>query len=243
MIAGFVRIMTWNLEWKSPRGASAAGRSIAGTLKRLAPDIACLTETQMGWLPGGHEVSGRAQPRHHHRRKAVLWSRWPLTDVDGDGPAELADLRRWCAATVRTPSGPVRVIGVVIPYAHSNVTYGTGAAAVWEDHGRYLGALSTALARRDRSMPTVVLGDFNQRLDGGRSRVPARLRTALQSALEDFRLPTAELTSDLGYVLDHIAVDGIDVIATQLIPNETNNVRRSDHHGAAIDTTRSASPA
>lgn len=48
---------------------------------------------------------------------------------------------------------------MVIPYAHSNVVYGTGAARPWEDHARYLDALDHALAQRDTSMPTIVLGD------------------------------------------------------------------------------------
>jgi len=233
-----MRIMTWNLEWKSPRGTGPASRSIADTLEQLSPDIACLTETQAGWLAGGHEASGKPEPRNDRRRKVVLWSRWPLTDIDPDGPAGLADLRRWCAATVHSPSGPVRVIGVIIPYAHSNVAYGTGEAAVWDDHARYLDVLQTALAHRDRSTPTVVLGDFNQRLDGGRSRVPSHLRTALRHALRDFRLVTAGLTSTDSYLLDHIAVDGMDAIHAELVPSAAGDVRRSDHHGAYIDATK-----
>lgn len=231
-----MRILTWNLQWKSPRGSSPASSSIQRTLRRLDVDLACLTETQAGWLPDGHETSSRAEGKQPARRKVVLWSRWPLSDIDGEGPDDVAYLRRWCVATAHTPSGPVRLFGVVIPYAHSNVVHGTGTARMWDDHARYLDALDRALAQRDTAVPTVVFGDFNQRLDGGRSRVPATLLRRLRSVLRDFDLATADLQAAEHYLLDHIAVDGINPSGLGLIPRVDNDVRRSDHHGAYVDT-------
>lgn len=128
---------------------------------------------------------------------------------------------------------------MVIPYAHSNVVYGTGAARPWEDHARYLDALDHALAQRDTSMPTIVLGDFNQRLDCSRSPVPIPLRRRLRDALWDFRIVTADLTAPVGSLLDHIAIDGIFAQSVKLVPS-VDNVRRSDHHGAYTDTHRPA---
>ena len=231
-----MRVLTWNLEWKGPRGTSPAASSIRQTLRRLDVDLACLTETQLGWLPDSYEASGLPDPRRPARRKVVVWSRWPLGDIDGEGPGDVADLRRWCAATTHTPSGPIRLFGVVIPYAHSNVVYGTGAARAWEDYARYLNALDRALAQRDTSMPTAVFGDFNQRLDGGRSRVPIALRRRLREVFRDFCVATADLTAPDSYLLDHIAVDGITAQHVALVPSIDDDVRRSDHHGAYTDT-------
>lgn len=129
----------------------------------------------------------------------------------------------------------MRLFGVVIAYAHSNVVHGTGAARPWEDHARYPDALDHALAQRDTTMPAIVFGDFNQRVDRGRSRVPIALRRRLQHVLRGFQLVTAHLTAPDSCLLDHIAIDGITAEHVGLVPSIENDVRRSDHHGAYTD--------
>jgi hypothetical protein len=90
-----VRVLTWNLEWTSPRGTSPASRSIRHTVQQLDVDIACLPASRDGSTTE-HGASGRREPRHPARpdAKVVLWSRWPMTDIDGNGPDSIADLRR-----------------------------------------------------------------------------------------------------------------------------------------------------
>lgn len=130
----------------------------------------------------------------------------------------------------------IRLIGV-IPYRGSNVSHGTGVARVWEDHARYLKALARVLEARDRGTPTVAMGDYNQRLDGGRSSAPGHLRDRLRELLVELSLVNQHLTSERGYLLDHIAVDGLEPATSALIGSDRNGVRRSDHHGAWIDVS------
>ncbi len=118
-----IRVVNWNLEW-APRPRRAR---IAARLSEFSPDILCATEADADILPaGGHLAECEADSGYGvrgGRRKVILWTRWPLEDLDPIGSSELPP-GRFVAATCRTPDGPLRLIGVCIPWSHAHVSTG-----------------------------------------------------------------------------------------------------------------------
>ncbi len=96
---------------------------------------------------------------------SALLSRWPLTD------SEVLDLdgRPMTAATVQTPGGPLRVIGV-----HAVNPVAAGELGRWRRQLQILGRLAA-----EAGGAVVVAGDFNGTLDH------APLRALLDSGLRD----------------------------------------------------------
>ncbi|MFT7599497.1 MAG: endonuclease/exonuclease/phosphatase family metal-dependent hydrolase [Acidimicrobiales bacterium] len=164
-------------------------------------------------------------------RKVLIWSRRPWRDIDRAG-ADGLDSTRFIAATTETPAGPIRVLGVCVPWHMAEVTYPIEVKRrPWELHVRYLKRLETLLS--DLKEPTVVAGDFNQ-------RVP-RLKygnRAAAAALERAFLPLNVVTvgrpqgcSRPG--IDHIALS--PHLAAERVwgwPNDVTGARLSDHDGA-----------
>jgi endonuclease/exonuclease/phosphatase family metal-dependent hydrolase len=180
---------------------------IAERLAMLAPDILCATEADRQILPaGGHDA--QCEPDSGYgvrggRRKVILWSRWPLEDVDPVGAPGLPP-GRFVAATCRTPLGPLRLTGVCIPWRDAHVRTGRKDRAQWQEHLEYLAALESIIAGRDRRLPALLLGDFNQRVP--RRRAPIRVAEALRRALGDLIVATGGELPGIGrQVIDHVA--------------------------------------
>ena len=196
-----VRVVNWNLEW-APRSRR---ERIAARLLLLGPDILCATEADRGILPAGGHVA-ECEPDSGYglkgdRRKVILWSRWPLDDVDPVG-AEGLPRGRYVAATCQTPGGPIRLIAVCIPWSHALVK--KEGRRAWQDHLTYLDHLGPLLAARDRALPTLLLGDVNQRIP--RTRAPQSAHDALMDALEGFTVVTrGPLPGIDRQVIDHVA--------------------------------------
>ena len=196
-----MRVVNWNLEW-APRSRR---ERIAARLLLLGPDVLCATEADREILPAGGHVA-ECEPDSGYgvrggRRKAILWSRWPLDDIDPVGGGGLPR-GRFVAATCRTPQGPIRLMALCIPWSHALVK--TEGRRAWEDHITYLEHLGPLLRQRDRSLPTLVLGDFNQRIP--RTRAPQAAFDALTAALEGFTVATSgEVTGIDRQVIDHVA--------------------------------------
>ena len=228
-------VATWNLEWAQP--GTQRGERIAKVLRGLA-DIVVVTECELGSLPQGHTVDagddwGDVVPRPG-RRKVALWSRQGWTNVDRFEELDLPT-GRLVAATTGTPLGPVRVIGVCIPWRGAHVSTGRKDRDPWQDHAAFLELLPWVLRKVDG--PFVVAGDFNQRLP--RSRQPVLLADQLQRALQGLAVPTAGDTA-LGRLIDHIAVGpGLQAFDLQLIPPRSSDGRLSDHTGATVNLRRS----
>lgn len=200
-MSGRIRVVNWNLEWAPP----SRRERIAVRLSLLAPDILCATEADREILPAGGHVA-ECEPDSGYgvkggRRKGILWSRWPLDDIDPVGARGLPR-GRFVAATCRTPGGPIRLMALCIPWSHALVKKeGRGA---WEDHLTYLEHLGPLLRDRDRSVPTLLLGDFNQRIP--RSRSPQAAYDALMAALEGFSVVTEGRVAGIDRpVIDHVA--------------------------------------
>ena len=197
-------VATWNIDWASRR--SKRFEAANARISELAADLLILTETTFDLVPtGGHVVEGGPEWGYpaKDRRKVLLWSKWPLTDVAND---LIEPAGRHVRATAHTPIGPIRIHGVCVPWSHSNVTWGRQDRTAWEEHLQTLKALGDLLATEgaesgDESIPVVVAGDFNQR-DGPRPYGGKKVR----DAWADIRA-----TSDLTVATDDQVIDKVAV--------------------------------
>ena len=233
-------IATWNTEWREP--GSRDGNLIRYRLKALAPDIICLTEAHVGLLHdwGGYIAEGGTDwggPTFGTRRKALLWSRSPWTDIDIIGCPNLPP-GMFVKGMTSTDLGPVSVVGLVIPYHMANVRAGRRDREMWEDHGRYLDALPGII---DALPPhSIVLGDFNQRIPS--MWVPLRYQTMLAKAFAPMQIGTTELIgSDGKRSLDHIALgSGLIASGAAVISNLDDGGRQISDHCGVVAQVRAA---
>lgn len=153
----------WNVDWAPP--TSGRGRFFAQRLGELGNHVICITEGHAGNFPdGGHVITSEADygyPIKAGGHKILLWSLNPWRDADTLG-SPLLPGGRFVAATTDTPRGAVRFVGICIPWRAAHVSNGHRNRKMWEDHLTYLQHLPPLL-QSNRSMPTVLLGDFNQR--------------------------------------------------------------------------------
>jgi endonuclease/exonuclease/phosphatase family metal-dependent hydrolase len=233
-----VRVGVWNAQWASP--GTERGRETIRLLESLACDVLCVTEVAFGLLePTGHVIDSEADygyPRVGNRRKVVLRSRRPWTAVDRLGAPELPG-GRFVSGVTDTPIGPIRFVGVCIPWRDAHVRTGRRDRAPWEDHLLFLRSLSTML-ERNRPAPTVLLGDFNQRIP--RARQPQHVGTALVAALGTLRVVTAGQVAGVeGKLIDHVAIGrGLEAHDVAGVPGRSQ--RLSDHDGVVVALERPA---
>jgi hypothetical protein len=78
-----VRVGVWNAQWAAP--SAERGRPTIRLLDSLACDVLCVTEVELGLLAEtGHAIDSHPDygyARVRDRRKVVLWSRQPWTEV------------------------------------------------------------------------------------------------------------------------------------------------------------------
>lgn len=228
-----VRVVVWNLEW-APRSRRERIRARIG---ELAPDVLCAPEADRGVLPaGGHVAEGAPDWGYgvqEHRRKALLWSRWPLEDVDALGSPGLP-AGRYVAATARAPGGPVRVVCVCVPWRDAHVRTGRRDRGGWDEHLQYLHGLAALIRARDRDTPTVLLGDLNQRIP--RARAPRHVHDALLAALGDLTVATGGPLPGLGgrQAIDHIAHCGLLRSRSAVAVDCTTRPDRLSDHDAVV---------
>ena len=197
---------TWNVEWASPR--SARFETVRAVIREQQADVFCVTEGQRAVLPDeGHVIESQADygyPMKPHRRKVLLWSRHDWRNVDPIGHEDLPT-GRFIAGTTVTPIGDCRVFGVCIPWADAHVRTGRKDRARWEDHIAYLHALRQILNAQAED-PTVVLGDFNQRVP--RLRQPQRVFDELMRTFDGWQIATEGQEPGVDeLVIDHVVLD------------------------------------
>ena len=227
-----LKLVNWNVQWATPRS-----RRSSDILTRIAehfPEVICLTETHVALLPHqGHLICSQPDygyPIKEGRRKVLLWSMKPWHQIDDVGIDSMPP-GRFVSGVTRTSQGEVTIMGVCIPWAGSRVNRTATTRKRWEDHQEYLDGLSRVLDRTPAER-LIVVGDFNQRLQQGKS-TPHRIRSALQSAVAS-RLDIT--TSGLGFqgrrTIDHIALSP-DLAAESLgiISNIWEAGKLSDHFG------------
>ena len=229
-------VVNWNLEWATPRSRRAP--EILSRIERQGPEITCLTEAYVGFVPGGHAISSRPDygyPIKAGRRKVLLWSRQPWEEIDDLGDQSMPP-GRFVSGTTLTSLGKVNVIGVCIPWSGSR----TGARfdnrrRRWEDHEKYLAGLAGILKNEPKKR-LILLGDFNQRLGGARP-TGRRLRSALYQAIPPhLTLATAALGHVGRNTIDHVAISSDLVVeALGVVSNIHGERKLSDHFGVVAE--------
>lgn len=229
-------VCLWNVEWASR--ASARGSFFLQRLGESSSDVICITEGHADILPdGGHIITSDPDygyPITPGRHKVLLWSRHPWQEVDTLG-SPLLPSGRFVAGTTDTPRGAVRFVGVCIPWRDAHVRTGRRHRQPWEDHLTYLQHLSPLLPS-ERSVSTVLLGDFNQRIP--RARQPEHVFAALTAVLSPrFRLATAgPIANAPDLAIDHLAVSGpLEPVQTEFLSqHDANGAPMSDHFGLRV---------
>lgn len=221
-----ITVATWNTEWKTP--ASEAGRRITAILEATGSDVIVVTEGVRGLLPDrGYAVDAGPDwgyaPKPD-RRKVIIWSPYPLR-LDFVG-AEGATRGRLAVATATLPTGPVRIVGVCIPWRDAHVDTGRRDAQRWSEHMDYLDGLEQILPGLDDDIPTVIAGDFNQRIP--RNSQPVRVAERLHDVLADWTIHTAGDMPN-GPHIDHIATNRL------LTPESVADWPASDQLGRLSD--------
>lgn len=226
-------VANWNIEWASPR--SAGGKAIKSLLIDMSPDLICLTETYSGFLESGHIIEASADygyARSDGRRKVVLCSKRPWYDVDRAEHMPFPPGRLIVGST-DTPLGPLKVVGICIPWKDAHVRTGRQDRAPWEEHFGYLRSLKTYLSEQTGRL--VVLGDFNQRIPRLR-QPPEAFDELLRCFASKFEIVTKGLTDGGGaHAIDHLAVShDFRAGPVKILPAIADNViRLSDHFGFA----------
>jgi endonuclease/exonuclease/phosphatase family metal-dependent hydrolase len=226
-----------NVQWAAPQ--SRRGLAFGRRFEEPSSDVICLTEGCAGLLPNTGFVIDSAADYGYRltagRRKVLLWSRAPWRDVDSLGTTSLPS-GRFVAGVTDTPLGPVRFIGVCIPWRDAHVRTGRRDRQPWEDHLTFLRQLPSVLAECDRSLPAVLLGDFNQRVP--RARQPRAVFSALSAVLDcGLRIVTGgEIAGAPSPSIDHIAVprDFVAVNIACLSNCDESCVKMSDHFGLRV---------
>lgn len=226
-----ISVMTWNTEWATSAGDR--GRRISAILQTAGGDIAVVTEGVRELLPSiGTAVDAGGDwgyGPYPARRKVIVWSPHPLK-LDFAG-VEGATRGRLAVATAETPDGPVRIVGVCIPWRDAHVNTGRADAEPWSEHMDFLDRLQVLLAELDDRVPTVIAGDFNQRIPRGRQ--PIRVTDRLLDVLADWKVHTAGALPN-GPHIDHIATNqGLVLESTDDWPSSDHLGRLSDHAGVS----------
>lgn len=231
--ADVLTVACWNTEWHAP--SSPRGAKLKAALLAKSPDIVCLPEARHDFLDepyhGIMSDPDHGYPVRPDRSKVTLWSRWPWQDVDRVGDVALPP-GRFIAATTSSSIGPVRVVGVCVPWKHAHVTSGSRDRAVWQDHGTYLVVLPRVLERqRNFGHPLIIAGDFNQRIPA--RLVPPSLAEMLAGALSDIKVWTTEIPAGLEkQALCHVATDAtFSASEVKGISRIIAGVEVSDHDG------------
>lgn len=237
--AATARILTWNIERKHPV-RSPIGSAALDHLFALDPDVAILTEASAD-LPasGGHVLAGAPSEETWYRadeRKVVLWSRSPWRDTEClvvDGRPD--DRAVW--GTTETPLGPLRVMGICVPWHMAGTRYVEPKREAWEVHIEFLDQLLATLGRQ--APFDVIAGDFNQfrPRTRGSKRAEGKLLQALRGYTIVTEAPLAGCERDEG--VDHIAL-ARELMAVETFgwPATVGGQRLSDHEGAGALVAR-----
>ena len=208
-------------------------------IREAAPDIICLTEAHEGSLDDldGHVISaaGRVWSKTNAaERKVLLWSLNDFSDVVY-GSAETGT-ESLVSAITETALGPMRFVGVCIPYHMAAPPGAQPKPKPWSIHLAYLQGLKEFLAGLDANIPTVIAGDFNQRIP--RSHTPHPVHDALLDAINGYQVATEGAIAGIGEAaIDHIALGpGLTLEHVFGISNiAADGKRLSDHFGVAAD--------
>jgi endonuclease/exonuclease/phosphatase family metal-dependent hydrolase len=127
--------------------------------------------------------------------------------------------------------GDVFVVGVCIPWRSAHVFNGRRDRVPWQDHRSYLKALAVYLKSLPGDLPTVIVGDFNQRIP--RRYAPAQSYEALMSCLDGYNVCSAGSVPGLSIApVCHIAhSEHLKAERVEGMPRKVGALTLSDHDG------------
>ncbi len=133
----------------------------------------------------------------------------------------------YVSGTTETPIGPIRAIGICAPHHAASQVGAVENARLWTEQVAFWNGLAKLVAARDRSRPTVLLGDFNQyvpRIWGSKEA-----HAAMLAALDDLSLATGGHIADIDEpTIDHVAH------TPDLAPQKVIGLSRFDDDGSAL---------
>ena len=240
-----LRLVNWNVEWATP--GSQRTPDILSRIHEHAPEVVCLTETHEELLSqDGHTICSQPDygyPIKEGRRKVLLWSREPWTQVNDLGIDSMPP-GRFVSGVTQTSVGEVTVIGICIPWfgSRTEARRELDRKKQWEDHEQYLAGLTKVLERASAKR-LIVMGDFNQRI-GRSSRAPLKLRSALQSAIPSgMTIATAVIGFQGRRSIDHVVLsDDLAAESIGVISNIHDGRELSDHFGVFAEVSASVVP-
>ncbi|WP_146149225.1 endonuclease/exonuclease/phosphatase family protein [Nitratireductor sp. StC3] len=244
MTAKAIRIACWNAQWH--RASSPKGREIQQQLLAIGADVICCPEAHVNFLPrswhGAFSDPDTGYPIWAGRRKVTLWSRHPWVAVDDLGSPDLPS-GRFVRATTMTSLGALQVIGICVPWSAAHVSGGRRDRKRWEDHTRYLRALRSVLRASEERVPSILLGDFNQRIP--RHRAPIYAYEELTSALGSFTIWTTGEVRELDrQPLCHIGSSKhLSAVGVKGLSRRSNGTELSDHDGLVVELVPTGGPA
>ncbi|MCK0093744.1 endonuclease/exonuclease/phosphatase family protein [Rhodococcus sp. F64268] len=212
-------------------GSGPRATRVRNCLRDVNADLLVVTEGRRDLLPdGGYVVDagtnwGYDVTSTPHRRKTMLWSRWPLTDVVA--LTSRAGAGRVVTAQTVSSIGPIRILAVCIPWASAHVSTGRCDAKTWSEHLECCDQIEELATQFDPRIPTVVAGDFNQRVP--RVRQPVRVADRLTGLMARWTIHTRGVV-DHGPLIDHVASD-LECTSVRTWPGSDEVGRLSDHSG------------
>ena len=85
-----MKCLCWNLEWASP--TSKRLKLIREIICRIDPDVICYTEVIRSVIQDGYAIEAQADFGYSNtgdKRKVILWSKTPWSDLDSSGDPEM----------------------------------------------------------------------------------------------------------------------------------------------------------
>lgn len=134
-------------------------------------------------------------------------------------------------ARVEAPSCLLNLLGVCIPWASAHVASGGRDAKTWSEHVECCDQIEKIADGLDPHIPTIVAGDFNQRIP--RFRQPIRVSDQLAKVMSRWMIHTSGDTAN-GPLIDHIA-SNLRCVSLRTWPRDADGIDLSDHLGARCE--------
>lgn len=218
-----LKLVNWNVDWVPKREEATEilrRDEILNRIRGHCPEVICLTEASIGLLSDSGcrilsqpDQSSIKQGLGDRRRKVLLWSRNPWTDINDLGSESLRR-GRFVSGVTETSLGEITVVGVCIPWSAS--PYVRSNVPRWKHHRQYSEILQGVLKEayeKASSKRLIIMGDFNLKL--GLPWKPSSIdhsqaRLALEKAVP---AGVTIVTRDIKYKRNGINYRGIDHVA------------------------------
>ena len=229
-----LRVMTYNMNF-----GVAGDRAGVAAITAAHPDIAVLQETNAEWQAALRGTFPHERFQHPKTAWAAgglgILSKWPITAIDeltSDGGPFFA----W-RIVVDAPGGPLQILNVHL-HPPMDIESGSWVIGYFSTRSNREREARDHVAKLDKTLPTIVAGDFNEE-DEGRA-VAIFSERGLANALPRFR-PDADTwqwpvgATTLRFRLDHILYEEARFRA---VAADVVDKGRSDHAPVWADLVR-----